>query len=228
MSLPFDFFIKSTGKGDFRNDLARQLPILSLNYGKFLHLRTLVLCCLTQYYSDLWTQCWSPDYLSDRWAKNDSRLNNLFFQDLSQNWNPNFALRSEFVRRQALVEIDVLSAMSLDLTLEELKTIYRVQFPVMRQYEADTWYDQTGRIVFTSSKGLPGVGFPRKKSKSESIGWEDIKDMQSGIAERTILDDTQPGGPIERTITYHAPFERCDREKDYEEVWADFERRFQA
>jgi len=41
------------------------------------------------------------------------------------------------------------------------------------------------------------------------------------------MDDTQPGGPVERTITYEAPFDRCDREKDYEEVWANFEKRFE-
>ena len=50
--------------------------------------------------------------------------------------------------------------------------------------------------------------------------------MTSGTVERTIMDDTLPGGPIERTITYLAPFDRCDREKDYETVWAEFERRF--
>jgi hypothetical protein len=57
-------------------------------------------------------------------------------------------------------------------------------------------------------------------------GWEDIKDLQSGTVERTITDDTQTGGPIERTIIYHAPFDRCNREQDYEEVWANFEKRF--
>jgi hypothetical protein len=36
-----------------------------------------------------------------------------------------------------------------------------VQFPVLRQNEADTWYDANGRIVFTVSKGLPGIGFSR-------------------------------------------------------------------
>jgi len=136
------------------------------------------------------------------------------------------SLRTPYERRQALVEIDVLSSMALHFSLKELLSIYRIQFPVMRQYESDTWYDQNGRIVFTCSKGLPGVGFPRKKTKTAPIGWEDIKDLQSGTVERTITDDTQPGGPVERTITYHAPFDRCNREKDYEEVWANFEKRF--
>ena len=36
---------------------------------------------------------------------------------------------------------------------------------------------------------------------------------------------TLPTGPVERTITYHAPFDRCDREQDYATVWAEFTRR---
>lgn len=64
---------------------------------------------------------------------------------------------------QALVEIDVLTAMALGMTLEQLKTIYRIQFPVLQQYEADTWYDANGRIVFTTNRSLVGVGFDRKE-----------------------------------------------------------------
>jgi len=191
-----------------------------------LNIRALILICLTQHYRELWDKSWINDYNCDKWAIKDPRLPEDFFSDLTPQWKRCNALRTDFTRREALLEIDVLTAMSLGLTLEELKTIYRVQFPVMRQYESDTWYDQRGRIVFTCSKGLPGVGFPRKASKTESIGWEDIKDMKNGTVERIILDDTIPGGPIERTITYKAPFDRCDREKDYEIVWAEFERRF--
>ncbi len=43
--------------------------------------------------------------------------------------------------------------------------------------------------------------------------------------ERVIKDDTLPGGPRERTIFYKAPFDRCDREKDYGEAWKIFDKR---
>ena len=39
------------------------------------------------------------------------------------------------------------------------------------------------------------------------------------------MDDTLPGGPFERVIEYHAPFDRCNREADYATVWAAFEKR---
>ena len=88
-------------------------------------------------------------------------------------------------------------AKTLGLTLDELITIYRVQFPVLQQNEHDTWYDKNGRIVFTSSKGLTGVGFPRKgsgKGPNRSIGWEDIFDLKSGFVEQismTLFEEGQ-------------------------------------
>ena len=111
----------------------------------------------------------------------------------------------------------------------------------MRQYEADTWYDATGRIVFTPSKGLPGVGLPRKAVKGStaygiftpvrreenvSLGWEDVRHLKEGTVTRKIMDDTMPGGPVERTIRYEAPFDRCDREEDYRAAWDEFSSRF--
>ncbi|OPX18824.1 MAG: hypothetical protein BZ151_12555 [Desulfobacca sp. 4484_104] len=228
LSVICDFFLKTTGKSDVYESTLRQFPLLGIHATEsfgFLQNRALTLCCLTFHYADLWSDCWQDSFRSDRWAKSDPRLPDSFFADLTPTWNRDCALRTDFARRQALVEIDVLAAMALNLTLEELKTIYRVQFPVLRQNEADTWYDQNGRIVFTCSKGLPGVGFPRKATKTEPVGWEDIKDMPSGTVTRTITDNTLPTGPIERTIIYQAPFDRCDREKDYEIVWEAFSNR---
>jgi hypothetical protein len=219
-SLPFDFRVKSTGMDHANASLISQLPmpIYAPEIRSALHVRTLMLTCLTTDFKKLWFLASSDRYRFDDWSKKDPRLDNQKFDRLSPQWNFSSALRTDYERRQALVEIDVLVSIALGLTLEELKTIYRIQFPVLRQYEQDTWYDQHGRIVFTASKGLPGVGFSRPE-------WEKIKDMKDGKVERNIIDDTLPGGPRERTIVYEAPFDKCDREKDYETAWDEFERR---
>ena len=227
ISVPVDFFVKSTGMGHANKNILRQLPFPPVCAHQIpeLRLRTLALNCLTIHYADLWSECWDQCYKSQRWAKDDPRLPNSFFTSLTPAWQRDCALRTDYARRQALVEIDVLVAQALELTLDELITIYRVQFPVMQQYERDTWYDQNGRIVFTASKGLTGVGFPRKGSgrgANKTTGWEDIADMTSGTVFRTIVDDTLPGGPVERTITYEAPFDRCDRVEDYRVAWEYF------
>lgn len=242
LSIPIDYRVKSTGMGHANITLINQLPLIPSGFPTkyMLHARALNLLCLTSYYSELWKICWNSKYKDDAWTKSDQRLPADFFVKLTPEWDRNCALKTDYARRQALVEIDVLVAMALDLTLNELKTIYRVQFPVMRQYEADTWYDANGRIVFTNSKGLIGVGLPRKAANQDtcygihtsvrnefniSLGWEDIKEMEIGTVTKTFMDDTLPGGPVERTITYVAPFDRCDREQDYETAWDAFSKR---
>ena len=111
--------------------------------------------------------------------------------------------------------------MSLGINLHELKTLYRLQFPVHKKYEDETWYDANGRIVFTINKGIPGVGVSRSE-------WENgIKGAPAGKKfYRTITDATMPGGPVQRTIEYVAPFDRCDREQDYETAWKFFEEKY--
>ena len=218
-SLVYDFFIKITGKSNLLDNLAYRFPIKDTYLSKYLILRTLKLNCLTTYYKSLWENNWQEEFIEDKWGKSDSRLNNIRFSSDIELWSKSRAFRTAYERRQILVEIDVLTAMALGLTLDELNAIYRIQFPVLRSYENDTWYDRNGRIVFTNNKSLTGIGLDRKT-------WNSIKDMQSGTYSHTIIDDTMPGGPVERTIVYEAPFDRCDREKDYEEVWKNFEERF--
>jgi len=253
MSVVLDFFVKSTGAGHVNASLLNRLPILADDCPPLirnaLRARALCLSCLTTHYADLWDEiCDTPlpedpsrrhidAFNADTWTSADPRLSATFLSDLTRTWNRNVALRTDYARRQAVVEIDVLAAKALNLTLDELLTIYRVQFPVMRQYEADTWYDTNGRIVFTASKGLPGVGLPRKAIRGDSsytlktptdkapniaLGWEDIRNLKAGTIRRHITDKTQPGGPFQRHIEYVAPFTRCDREEDYRTAWEAF------
>jgi hypothetical protein len=222
-SIVGDFWVKSAGKGSVRSAEMQQMPCPA-GLEEPLAARVLALNCLTVYYSDLWAISFRAGFQEERWATADPRLDDLFFVNLTRTWRRECALRSHYCRREALVEIDVLAARVLQLSLKELQTIFAIQFPVARQYERDTWYDAGGRIVFAVSMGLPGVGLPRRSNDSPC--WEDVKNMQSGRVEQVVMDDTLPGGPRKKTIVYHAPFDRCDRERDYEVVWAEFEKRY--
>lgn len=221
ISLPVDFYTKIMGKVNFNFAAAESFPVFkpSKRTGEMIT-RGLLLQCLTSAYQSIYQKGLPLMERHCRWTKKDARLDNHRF-DLPDTLTWEVPLRTDYERRQALVEIDVLVAMELGMTLEQLKEIYRIQFPVLQSYEKDTWYDANGRIVFTTNRSLTNVGFSRKE-------WEDgIKGAPAGKKfYRTITDDTMPGGPVERTIEYVAPFDRCDREKDYETAWKFFEEKY--
>lgn len=219
-SLPYDFYIKATGKTHARYDILSTLPLVNRKgICDDIKVRALRLNCITKDYASLWEKEIPNASIEFQWSKVDPRLMDIH---LDSSWSRQVALRTDYERRQGLIELDVLSAMSLGMTLEQLITIYRIQFPVLQSYELDTWYDANGRIVFTNNRGLTSVGFPR-------LEWEnDIKGALVGQKfYRTISDDTMPVGPIERTIEYVAPFNRCDRELDYEIAWKFFEEKYE-
>lgn len=192
-----------------------------------------MLNCLTEHYADLWGEVWRDDFCNQTWSINDNRLHS--FSLLTEEWSWETPLRNYFERRQALVEIDVIAAMALGLSLQDLEMIYTIQFPVLQQNESDTWYDAEGKIVFTCSKGLTGVGLDRKRNaKTGMLGWEDIRGEQ--IDENTYAGTspthTHTIDPAKSELyggqqqTFVAPYTRCNRIADYRTAWAHFEKVF--
>lgn len=218
-ALPYDFLVRSIGKMDIHSSTLQIFPVPETCLAPEIRLRGLMLNRLTKPYADLWRSCWNKSYTSMSWAKDDPRLTADTFTSLTDEWDWHTPLRTDYERRQALVELDVLASMALGITLDELIDIYRLTFTVLSGYEDDTWYDANGRIVF-SKKNYGDLTFKRPD-------FEKIKNAPAGkVFTRTIMDDTQPGGPRERTIEYVAPFDKCDRVEDYKTVWKFFTQKY--
>jgi len=206
-SLPIDSLVKSTGKTHARLDVLGQLPL-----GEPLPticFRALQLNCLTNHYADLWDR---------NLPRKDDLIPSAKFADprcagwekVPRKWSWHAPLRTYFARRQALVELDALAAISLQMTLDELQMIFRVQFPTLQQYERETYYDRRGKIVRTTNKGLSGVGLARKQ-------WEQIKDAKAG--------ERLPEWAVDAGGAFEPPFDRCDREEDMAQAYAYFKER---
>lgn len=218
ISLAYDFYIKTTGASGLYGSRILSLPLgVDPKYHNALFVRTLQLNCLNKYYAPLWQESYREAFKQEQWSIQDKRLKP--FSTLTPEWSWETPLRNYFERRQALVEIDVITAMALGISLEELILMYNIQFPVLQQNEDDTWYDTQGNIVFTCSKGLVGVGLDRPD-------WERIQHMQSGETyEHTIEKSELYKG---EKVMYYAPFEKRDRVEDYRRAWEFFENIFPA
>ncbi|MGG4489718.1 Eco57I restriction-modification methylase domain-containing protein [Metabacillus idriensis] len=190
-SILLDFYIRSTGRTNL-SKVIYNLPIPSNDnvLNKLIISRALRLNCLTEFYSGLWEELYKPLFNNDSFSKADNRLSD--WKNLKAKWTPNIAFRNDFERRLALVEIDVLSALVLNLTYEELVTIYKVQFPVLQKYELENHYDQRGMLV---PKNILNY----------------YTNYNGNVEEK---DPNLEG--------YLPPFDKCDREKDMRQAYEYF------
>ena len=164
-SLPYDWFYRTMSKPRFLNNVACLLPVLPDNMT--INSRTLLLNCLNRDYAELWHDAWNDSYRFDRWLSSDPHLTKWADHFASgKEWTWGTPLRTQLDRRQALVELDVIVTKALGLSLDDLLLMYRVSFPTMRKYDADTYYDQNGRCVFSAKSGESYV--PRKATKKMS------------------------------------------------------------
>lgn len=110
--------------------------------------------------------------------------------------------RNALNRYLLLTELDALSAIGFGLTADELCTIYRTQFPVLRGYEQKDLYDANGRQV------------PKEMNKLyRKVG-------ESGMEPKDLLW-THPQSQVE--YRYEFPFRSFDREADMRAAYTRFQ-----
>jgi hypothetical protein len=205
-SLLLDFMTRVVPKGDIRAPQFSRLPLPSFEaVGKYLALRALRLNCVTESYTSLWESLYDNDFNADEWATEAGSLCSQPLSAVGPKWTPNTPLRRAADRRQALLEIDVLIALSVGISIDELAVIYRTQFPVLYGYDKRTdYYDVGGRLV---------------PNKVLSV-WRKKADAMS-LDERTAAHPSSGA-----TYTYSPPFITLDREADMKSAYSIFLQRF--
>jgi hypothetical protein len=128
------------------------------------------------------------------------------------------------------VELDALAALALGLTEEELVTIYRVQFPVLRKYERESRYDPTGRLVPQDVIDL-AIQHDIDIHQSLTIATfngpanliAEIEAPGLGVTGGIVWEDPKMEPRMKRV--YPPPFTKCDREADMREAYREYQKR---
>ena len=250
-SLVSDFVLRVTGKTSCYPDTLEIFPARASVFQRPIAARTLRLNCLSLAYSQLWSDCAGNSIANAAWTTSDHRLIHEFEHPWSElnpsEWDWKTPLRSDFARRQALLEIDVLVAMALGLTLDELLTIYRVQFPVMRMYELADEYDARGRqLPNTVRKNQGGTDFRTAREHASETHPQAyrVRPAADALSEHWPFTEETTGAdgtPLsldvswkidndlqDVTKTFYPPFTKVDREEDYRRAWEVFEERYQG
>ncbi|MFB8229909.1 class I SAM-dependent DNA methyltransferase [Cellulosimicrobium sp. NPDC055967] len=209
-SLIHDFAVRSAPKSTISATTVERLPMVDERLQNEILLRGLRLNCVTDAYADLWAECYDEAFRDDLWTGLPERTGWVDLGDVDPVWTPETPLRRAEDRRQALLEIDALVALSLGLTADELCTIYRTQFPVLYGYDRNRdHYDDNGRLV-------PNTVLTTWRKKGGNDGRFSEDDLTA----------VHPGSGV--AYTYELPFQTLDREAHMRQAYAEFERRLAA
>ena len=125
-------------KSFFETDFAK-LPLGNEKFFASIARRFLSLNGLTIYYDELWRSV-------SKLKKKDNLLCKRKLYGYGEGYQRSAALRDPAERKQALLEIDVLTALSFDLSSEELIQVYEILFPVLAKYDRQNAFDRKGKM----------------------------------------------------------------------------------
>ena len=146
-SLVCDHFIRISGKANLGEDSVQLLPLPSPDHPleEAVVLRSLRLNCLTSSYSELWEPLFQKCWQEDHFTSNDHRL--AVLGQVPSLWDDGVPLRLDLDRYQAALELDVAVGLMLGLDVDDLCTLYRTQFDVLRKYDSEDTYDADGWLL---------------------------------------------------------------------------------
>ena len=207
-SLPLDYFLRITATTDLVTVNTRRLPAPTLDHPMTVPvlLRALRLNCLTVAYAELWSELYEDAWRDESWTVAWPNIAPL--GDIGPVWERLTPLRTEYERRAALVEIDVLVAVWLGITEEQLEAIYPARYPVLGDYEDVTWFDANGRKI-AGNWNTYGTGQTKEH-------WEQFQ---------AYLEDPDKNPPPDG---YAPPFYKADRIAEYRQAHAAFTERMNA
>lgn len=207
-SLMADFAVRAAPKSGIYQSVFERLPFVTdERLHPWLNLRLLRLTALTEAYAALWAEAWTPVFSEDAWTGGIARLDQPALGEPSQAWHRDVPLRRSLDRRQALLEIDALVGIGLEISADELCTIYRTQFPVLFGYDRGQYvYDANGRLVPS-----PVLAAIRKNAGNASVDE---------------LTWTHPGSG--RTYVFKGPFVNHDREAGLRVAYTQFQERLSS
>lgn len=156
--------------------------------------------CVSPEYSRLWQEAYDDRWKNVSWAPGLTVPNNSLEPE-SAEWSLSTPLILGLDRAKAMNEVDCLVGIMLGVPIDDLLSIYRTQFPVLRGYEQNDVYDAIGRKV------------PGEMNKQYRKRGEDLT-----LDERTWQ---HPQSGVE--YVFELPFRRFDREEDMRTAYAHFE-----
>lgn len=210
-SLPLDYLLRITGRADLTPAGAKQMPAPSPDHplASALLIRTLRLNALTTHYAPLWTELFDPRWAGyEGWAKPDWPGLKPLTTGLKPTWEYATPLRTEHERRAAMVELDALVAVWLNITADQLVAIFKSRFPQLYNYESATYFDANGRKI---AADFNTYGHGQNK--------QDYLDLLAH------LEDPERTPPPDG---YQAPFYKADREAEMRATHAHFQSRLDS
>ncbi|WP_217130869.1 class I SAM-dependent DNA methyltransferase [Streptomyces sp. AC558_RSS880] len=207
-ALPLDYFLRIIGRGHLQSGDISRMPMGSPDHplAHPLLVRTLRLNTLTMAYAPLWEELFHPTWSGyEGWANPDWPNLGPLAAHLKPTWKYNTPLRTEYERRAALVELDALVSVWIGITADQLIAIYKSRYPVLSDYESETYFDSKGRKIAANHNTY---GYGQTK--------QDYIDLMAH------LKDPETTPP---PVGYTTPFYKADREAEMRAAHAYFQAR---